>query len=144
MKATKKQKQKQKKSIYPTFIQNGMIHMRCKSCKKYEAVSDKLVSAVTCGVCNAIKAPWPKSMESENSSGRPAGWHFMKEFVDKDGNVFHKGVEQPKLKGTLKPTKVNPKPKRKNKSKKIDADTEMFKQAREYKKKQEEKLKAKK
>ena len=30
----------------------------------------------------------------------------MAEFVDKDGNVFHKGVEQPKLKGTLPPTKV--------------------------------------
>jgi hypothetical protein len=30
----------------------------------------------------------------------------MKEFVDKDGNVFHRGKEQPKLKGTLKPTKV--------------------------------------
>ena len=25
----------------------------------------------------------------------------MNEFVDKDGNVFHKGKEQPKLKGTL-------------------------------------------
>ena len=36
----------------------------------------------------------------------------MTEFVDKDGNVFHKGVEQPKLKGTLKPTKVKP-PKKK-------------------------------
>ena len=35
------------------------------------------------------------------------------EFVDKDGNVFHKGVEQPKLKGTLKPTKVKPKKKTK-------------------------------
>ena len=33
-------------------------------------------------------------------TGRPAGWHFMNEFVDKDGTVFHKGVEQPKLKGT--------------------------------------------
>ena len=36
----------------------------------------------------------------------------MNEFVDKDGNVFHKGKEQPKLKGTLKPTKVKP-PKKK-------------------------------
>ena len=45
-------------------------------------------------------------------TGRPAGWHFMNEFVDKDGNVFHKGKEQPKLKGTLKPTKVKP-PKKK-------------------------------
>ena len=44
-------------------------------------------------------------------TGRPAGWHWMVEFVDKDGNVFHKGVEQPKLKGTLPPTKVKPKKK---------------------------------
>ena len=50
-------------------------------------------------------------------TGRPAGWHFMNEFVDKDGNVFHKGVEQPKLKGTLKPTKVKPKKKVKRKTK---------------------------
>ena len=33
----------------------------------------------------------------------------MNEFVDKDGNVFHKGKEQPKLKGTLPPTKIKPK-----------------------------------
>ena len=38
----------------------------------------------------------------------------MAEFVDKDGNVFHKGKEQPKLKGTLPPTKVTP-PKKKTK-----------------------------
>ena len=29
-------------------------------------------------------------------TGRPAGWHWMAEFVDKDGTVFHKGKEQPK------------------------------------------------
>jgi hypothetical protein len=45
-------------------------------------------------------------------TGRPPGWHFMSEFVDKDGNVFRKGKEMPKLKGTLKPTKVKP-PKKK-------------------------------
>ena len=50
-------------------------------------------------------------------TGRPAGWHFMNEFVDKDGNVFHKGVEQPKLKGTLPPTKVEPKKKTKRRTK---------------------------
>lgn len=48
-------------------------------------------------------------------TGRPAGWHFMAEFVDKDGNVFHKGVEQPDLKGTLPPTKVKPVKKKKTK-----------------------------
>ena len=51
---------------------------------------------------------------SYKPTGRPAGWHWMAEFVDKDGNVFHKGVEHPKLKGTLKPTKVKP-PKKKTK-----------------------------
>ena len=48
-------------------------------------------------------------------TGRPAGWHFMNEFVDKDGTVYHKGKEQPKLKGTLPPTKVKPVKKKKTK-----------------------------
>jgi hypothetical protein len=38
----------------------------------------------------------------------------MAEFVDKDGNVFHKGKEMKKLKGTLPSTKVKP-PKKKMK-----------------------------
>ena len=50
-------------------------------------------------------------------TGRPSGWHFMNEFVDKDGNVFHKGKEQPNLKGTLPPTKIKPKKKAKRRSK---------------------------
>tara|TARA_B110000196_G_C21089120_1_gene636632 strand:- start:1127 stop:1429 length:303 start_codon:yes stop_codon:yes gene_type:complete len=50
----------------------------------------------------------PEEPKRKVSSGRPAGWHFMNEFVDKDGNVFHKGKEQKKLKGTLPPTKVKP------------------------------------
>ena len=50
-------------------------------------------------------------------TGRPAGWHFMNEYVDKDGNVFHKGKEQPDLKGTLPPTKIKPKKKVKRRSK---------------------------
>ena len=61
---------------------------------------------------------FPEDFENKTKqykpTGRPAGWHFMNEFVDKDGNVFHKGKEQPKLKGTLKPTKVKP-PKKKTK-----------------------------
>ena len=52
--------------------------------------------------------------KSYRPTGRPAGWHWMAEFVDKDGNVFHRGKEQPKLKGTLPPTKVSA-PKKKTK-----------------------------
>jgi hypothetical protein len=40
----------------------------------------------------------------------------MNEFVDVDGNVFHKGKEQPKLKGTLKPTVVKPRKKTKRRT----------------------------
>ena len=60
----------------------------------------------------------PKEKPTRVSTGRPAGWHFMNEFVDKDGNVFHKGKEQPDLKGTLPPTKVSaPKKKTKRRTK---------------------------
>ena len=48
-------------------------------------------------------------------TGRPAGWHWMAEFVDKDGTVYHRGKEQPKLKGTLSPTKVKAVVKKKTK-----------------------------
>ena len=58
-----------------------------------------------------------ESKSSYRPTGRPAGWHFMNEFVDADGNVFHKGKEQPKLKGTLPPTKVEPKKKTKRRTK---------------------------
>ena len=61
---------------------------------------------------------FPETIEKavKVKTGRPAGWHFMNEFVDKDGTVFHKGVEQPDLKGTLKPTKIKPKKKAKRRS----------------------------
>ena len=55
------------------------------------------------------------SKPSYHPTGRPSGWHFMNEFVDKDGTVYHKGKEQPKLKGTLPPTKVKPVKKKKTK-----------------------------
>lgn len=33
---------------------------------------------------------------------KPRGWHFKEEFIDSDGNVYHKGKLQPHLKGTKK------------------------------------------
>ena len=43
--------------------------------------------------------------------GYPKGWRFMKEFVHVDGTVYHRGVEQPNLKGKKKPTEIVVKPK---------------------------------
>ena len=117
-----------KKDWYVTFKEKGVTYMQCKHCDEYVSVSEDAI-AVTCSRCvqliqlNKYPDALPKNWERK-PSGKPAGWHFMNEFVDKDGNVFHKGVEQPKLKGTLPPTKVKPQKKRK---KRIDAFTELAK-----------------
>ena len=80
--------------------------LECRKCGRWvENVGDDTVSAV-CSYCVIGMVGLPKESPSYIPTGRPAGWHFMKECVDKDGNVFHKGKEQPELKGTLPPTKV--------------------------------------
>jgi hypothetical protein len=44
-----------------------------------------------------------KRLEEEASKvKKPRGWHFREEFIDDEGNVYHKGKLQPHLKGTKK------------------------------------------
>jgi hypothetical protein len=117
-----------------SFTEDGQRWLQCKSCYEYKKVEEN-IKVVTCSKCTMINALKLKPMDEffksvKPKTGRPAGWHFMNEFVDKDGNVFHKGKEQPDLKGTLKPTKVKPPKKRK----KLSADEKLFKKAADYKK----------
>ena len=119
-----------------SFTEDGQRWLQCKSCYEYKKVEEH-VKSITCSKCVQIKCLQHTSLEEmipslmrKKSSGRPAGWHFMNEFVDKDGNVFHKGKEQPDLKGTLPPTKVKPR----KKKKKLTADQKLFKKAAEHKK----------
>ena len=128
-----------------SFIEDGQKHMQCKSCYDYRPVDDNIVS-FTCSKCTMIRTlkqtpleEMVPSLKKKKTSGRPAGWHFMNEFVDKDGNVFHKGKEQPELKGTLKPTKVKPPKKRK----KLTADEKLFKRVADYKKRKKARKKNK-
>tara|TARA_R110000824_G_scaffold264157_1_gene452988 strand:+ start:1673 stop:2077 length:405 start_codon:yes stop_codon:yes gene_type:complete len=108
-------------SKYNSFEEDGVKYLQCKHCYDYRPVSEDTV-VVTCSSCttriqlNEFPDTLPKSY-MKKPTGRPAGWHFMNEFVDKDGNVFHKGKEQPDLKGTLKPTEVKPPKKREKKDK---------------------------
>ena len=82
-------------------------------CKQWVKVTEN-TTAVLCSKCTGKTVPPPEMRKGYVSKGRPRGWQFMKEFVDKDGNVFYKGVEQKKLKGTKPATKIEPKqPKRK-------------------------------
>ena len=128
-----------KKMEYHSYLENGQMFMACKDCGNYERVSEE-TTAVRCWKCVLVITGMPEEPNKYVPTGRPAGWHFMNEFVDKDGNVFHKGKEQPELKGTLKPTKVKPPKKRK----KLSADEKLFKRAKEYKKKLKAKRKNKK
>ena len=89
-----------------------VMSLECKKCGRWvENVGDTAVT-VTCSVCVLLAVGLPEEKKSYTPTGRPPGWHFMAEFVDKDGNVFHKGKEAKQLKGTLPPTKVTP-PKKK-------------------------------
>ena len=87
----------------------------CHKCGRWVEV-DTNAHKVTCAYCVQLAVGFPEDIEKPKPSGRPAGWHWMNEFVDKDGNVFHKGIEQPKLKGTLPPTKIKTKKKAKRRT----------------------------
>ena len=108
---------RKKKIEYHSYMEGNVKHMSCQICGRYEAVGDE-TTAVKCGRCVSLimmdKYPHEEP-KSYKPTGRPAGWHWMTEFVDKDGNVFHRGKEQPKLKGTFKPTVVKPTKKKRKK-----------------------------
>ncbi len=89
----------------------------CHKCGATVMNIGEQVKSVTCSRCVMGMVGLPDEPKQKVSTGRPAGWHFMNEFVDKDGNVFHRGKEQKKLKGTLPPTKVQPVKRKKRRSK---------------------------
>ena len=123
------------KQKWISFVEDEQRWMICKVCQSVYVKVDEDAVAVTCSNCVQRKClatmPMDKFFKSvKPKTGRPAGWHFMNEFVDKDGNVFHKGKEQPDLKGTLEPTIVKPR----KKKKKLTADQKLFKKAADWKK----------
>ena len=106
-----------------TFEKNGgyfigrVAYMDCKvTGEPVRNVNTEAVSVIGSRAVMGMVG-MPDEPKQKVSTGRPAGWHFMNEFVDKDGNVFHKGKEQKKLKGTLPPTKVQPVKRKKRRSK---------------------------
>jgi len=84
-----------------------MISLACDKCGRWVDNLGEDTHKVTCAYCTLKAVGLPEEKKTNyKPTGRPAGWHFMKEFVDADGNVFHKGVEAKQLKGTLPPTKI--------------------------------------
>ena len=101
-----------KRKLDNSYMIGNVRYVCCTRCgREIKDVGEDTVSA-TCSFCLVRMIPVEESKSTYKPTGRPTGWHWMSEFVDKDGNVFHKGKEQPKLKGTLKPTKVTPRKKK--------------------------------
>jgi hypothetical protein len=116
-------------------------YLQCSSdnCTHEERVDINSISVV-CSSCVQRRCGPPAVAVQPVRSDKPQGWHFMKEFVAKDGTVYHRGEEQPELKGTLKSTKIEKKEKASTKRKtKQDRLVERHKKKQEALKKAAEK-----
>ena len=137
---------KKNKQEWMSFHEDGKRYMQCKVCQSEYVQTGEDTVAVTCSSCVTRITTSQMTLEDFfpsmkiKKTGRPAGWHWMSEFVDKDGKVYHKGKEQPELKGTLKPTKVKPR----KKKKKLTADEKLYKELNKWKKRKKAKRRAKK
>ena len=95
-----------KRKIDNSYMVGNVRYVCCTRCgREIKGVGEDTISAI-CSHCLVRMVPLEENKSAYKPTGRPPGWHWMKEFVDKDGNVFHRGKEVPKLKGTLKSTKV--------------------------------------
>ena len=102
------------------YFIDGVPYMECKITG--DPVRNVSVEATSVIGSRALMARMDKMFPEQDKpkrvkTGRPSGWHFMNVFVDKDGTVYHKGKEQPDLKGTLPPTKIKPKKRMKRRTK---------------------------
>jgi len=109
---------------YKSYTEDGQRYMICqnsvadgrwwkgKYCYEWVNVTDGTTAVLCCKCVNKVVDP-PTITPRYKPTGKPRGWQWMNEYVDKSGNVFYKGIEQPELKGTLPPTVITVKKKRK-------------------------------
>ncbi len=86
-----------------------MPYLECQNCGTVEYRGSVTPGAklkyCSCCVREMQAEMFPDAFpKPKRPSGFHRGWKFMKVFVHENGTVYHKGVEQPKLKGTLPAT----------------------------------------
>jgi|APSaa5957512535_1039671.scaffolds.fasta_scaffold181079_1 hypothetical protein len=86
---------------------NGGKYWKGILCGNWCAGVGDTAVAILCSRCTHALVPYEEKYARK--SDKPRGWAFMKEYVHKDGTVYHKGKEQPDLKGTLEPTVIKKK-----------------------------------
>ena len=120
---------KRLKTVYKSYTEDGERYMICRNsveggkywkgklCSRWNKVNPD-TTATLCHRCvNQVTEP-PVFTTKYTPTGRPKGWQWMNEFVDKDGSVYNKGKEQVELKGTLPITVIKPKKQKKRLTKK--------------------------
>ena len=83
-----------------------MPKQECQNCGT-EVYRESITPGSKLKMCaDCVRESWdPNDLpKPKRPSGFHRGWKFMKVFVHENGTVYHKGEEQPKLKGTLPPT----------------------------------------
>ena len=83
-----------------------------RDCYRYTSVGEE-IAAVLCFQCTIALTDPPAIKVAPVKSDKPKGWKFMAVYVHTDGTVYHKGVEQSELKGTMPVTIIQPKPEKK-------------------------------
>ena len=77
---------RKKKIEMHSYKEGSIRYLACQICGHYEVVGDE-TTAVKCSRCVSMimmnKYPYEEP-KSYKPTGRPAGWHWMTEFVDKD------------------------------------------------------------
>jgi len=124
-----------KKQKYHSFYENGIRYMECSICGTFEEKISNSTKLVVCSDCLMKQTLnlWNPMESTIKGPKKAKGWHWMKEFVDSDGNVYHKGKEKPELKGTLPPTEIKKTSKKKKKKKSYEQKINLL--AKEYKQK---------
>ncbi len=106
---------------YEHFEQKSLISMNCSVCfKPVEKVDAKKIS-VKCWKCVLKELPYEEPKQIKKSEF-PPGWKILPVYVHKNGDVYHRGKLKPKFKGTLPPTEI--KIRKRRKKKEIDAEKE--------------------
>jgi hypothetical protein len=112
-----KQEAQELEGMYEVKKIKSQRYMRCRNsipggefwrnrfCNNFVAVGDDIVQ-VLCNSCVQKISFKPAEKAEYVKSDKPRGWKFWKEYVDSEGNVYHKGIEQPFLKGSLPATEV--------------------------------------
>jgi hypothetical protein len=137
--------------VYKSYTDNNERYMMCSNsieggrywkgvlCSSWNKVSQS-TTATLCHRCVNKTTEPPVFTSKYTPTGRPKGWQWMGEFVDKDGTVYNKGKEQAHLKGTLPITVIKPKlqkkriTKKKKESQNRELMAEIFKLKKQLKK----------